>query len=117
MNQYLKNPYVLIGLFGLGVCLYKRRKVLRENPNVAKSIADVDKMTTIKGKTAKGKAEVNVSQEFIDDVASMDKATLKKTLDTNKRMLKRARLDKDKKLQVTDMLKYLQDEYNARMGN
>jgi len=93
-----------------------RRKVLRENPNADKSVAEVDKMTTIKGKKAKGESDIKVSQEFIDDVASMDKTTLKKTLETNKKMLSRARLNKEKKKQVSDMLKYLQEEYNARIG-
>ena len=42
---------------------------------------------------------------------------LKRTIETNKKMLKRAKMSVKKKEQIKSMLKYMQKEYDSRTRN
>ena len=40
--KILKNPYILVGLFGLGYFWYKRKQILKSNPKAKKPILEVE---------------------------------------------------------------------------
>ena len=60
---------------------------------------------------------ISDSSSFIDDVAKMDNKTLKRTMETNKKILKRAKISAKKKQVVKDMLAYMKKEYDSRTRN
>jgi tRNA C32,U32 (ribose-2'-O)-methylase TrmJ len=113
IKDYLKNKYVVIGLIGVAFYLYKRRQLVKANPIVEKSVEELDD----KSNFSEPKDDVKVSSSFIDDVAKMDNKTLKRTMETNKKILKRAKMSDKKKQVVKDMLAYMKKEYDSRTRN
>ena len=127
MNKYLKNPYVIIGLVGLGFYLYKRRQILSEQPEAEKSVNEIDHKKEILDKTFDplGRVEDLTTEEPKDnfagvpeklkrDSAKMSNQTLKRTIITNQKMLKRARLSDGRRKQLIKALEYLKQEYKIR---
>ena len=110
MNKYLKNTYVLLGLAGLGIYLYKRKQILEKTPEASKPIEEVETETIeeVKDNFA------GVPEKLKRDSAKMSKQTLKRTIITNQKMLKRARLSEKKRKQIIKALNYLKQEYKNR---
>jgi len=117
MNKYLKNKYVIFGIIGLAFYIYKRRQILKSNPKVKKSIEKLEKNSDFEIKEVKEETPIDnpkVGSQFIEDVASMDNKVLKRTMETNKQMLKRAKMSEKKRGQIKDMLAYMKKEYDKR---
>jgi len=110
MNKYLKNPYILIGLAGLGFYFWKRRQILKDQPNADKPIKELEN-------TSEEETEDNFSgipSKLKRDTKEMDKQTLKRTIITNQKMLKRARLSDKKRNQIKNALAYLKQQYKLK---
>ena len=110
ISNYLKNTYVVLGLIGIVFYIYKRRKLIKKNPKVKKSVEELEEKSSFVEKSD----EPKVGQEFIDDVEKMDKTTLKRTMETNKKILKRAKMSDKKRSMIKDMLSYMKTEYDNR---
>tara|TARA_Y100000004_G_C8848860_1_gene383838 strand:- start:348 stop:701 length:354 start_codon:yes stop_codon:yes gene_type:complete len=115
MIKYLKNPFVLAGIVGLGVYLYKRQQILSKNPKAEKSVEE------LQGEVSVEETDVEQTDSFDGvptrlkkDVAKMDKKTLKRTIITNQKMLKRARISDKKREQIKKALNYLKQEYKLK---
>jgi len=108
----LKNPYVLLGLLGLGYFWYKRKQILKATPAAKKPVEDMKDAFVSESEPDM----ISVGKRFVKDVEGMDNKTLQRTIATNKRMLKRARVSKEKRESIKNMLDYLQDEYDYRVS-
>ena len=89
--RILKNPYILLGLLGIGYFWYKRKQILKTNPAAKKPVEE------IKDTFVSEPDMISVGKKFVEDVEGMDNKTLQRTIATNKRMLKRATSIKRKK--------------------
>ena len=119
MNKYLKNKYVLIGLIGIAFYLYKRRQIKKVTPKVSKPIEELEEKSNFSSKKVEvvEKKADKVGEKFIADIEKMDNTTLKRTIETNKQMLKRAKMSSDRKKNIKEMLSYMNDEYADRTRN
>tara|TARA_R110000851_G_scaffold200229_1_gene351395 strand:+ start:1173 stop:1514 length:342 start_codon:yes stop_codon:yes gene_type:complete len=110
--RILKNPYILLGLLGIGYFWYKRKQILKTNPAAKKPVEEIKDAFV-------GESEpdmISVGKKFVEDVEGMDNKTLQRTIATNKRMLKRAKVSKEKRESIKNMLDYLKDEYDYRVS-
>lgn len=110
MIKYLKNPFVLAGIVGLGVYLYKRQQILSKNPKAEKSVEELQGEVSVEETDSFD----GVPTRLKKDVAKMDKKTLKRTIITNQKMLKRARISDKKRKQIQKALNYLKQEYKLK---
>tara|TARA_R110002020_G_scaffold56171_5_gene155645 strand:+ start:778 stop:1119 length:342 start_codon:yes stop_codon:yes gene_type:complete len=110
--KILKNPYILVGLFGLGYFWYKRKQILKSNPKAKKPILEVEDTEAF---TEEPKM-IKVGKRFVDDVRKMKTQTIQRTIATNKKMLKRARVSTERRKKIKSMLEFLQDEYDYRIS-
>tara|TARA_R110000751_G_scaffold12271_4_gene42233 strand:- start:320 stop:655 length:336 start_codon:yes stop_codon:yes gene_type:complete len=108
--KILKNPYILVGLVVLGYVWYKRKQILKTNPKAKKPILEETEAFTEEPKMIK------VGKRFVDDVRKMSTKKIQRTIDTNKKMLKRARVSTDRRKKIKSMLEFLKDEYDYRVG-
>jgi len=111
MNKYLNNIYVIAGLVGLGFYFYKRRQILAEQPEAEKSIDELEDKEAIE--ETKDPFD-GVPENLKRDVGKMDTRTLKRTIITNQKMLKRARMSDSQKSDIKKALNYLKQEYKLR---
>lgn len=117
MNKYLKNPYVVVGLLGIAFYLYKRNQLLKRKPSAAKSVEELEETTNFSPPVVVEKKvdeDFEVPKALIRDVKKMDENKLKRTISTNIKMLKRARLSSEKKKKIKQMISYLKKEYARR---
>ncbi len=119
MNKYLKNRYVLIGLLGIAFYLYKRRQILKQTPKARKPIEELEKIEEKSNfsKETKSVDPNEVGEKLVRDVEKMDNSTLKRTIETNKKMLKRAKMSTKRKDTIKEMLDFMQKEYADRTRN
>ncbi len=110
--RILKNPYILLGLLGIGYFWYKRKQILKTNPAAKKPVEEMKDTFVSESEPDM----IAVGKRFVKDVEGMDNKTLQRTIATNKRMLKRARVSKEKRESIKNMLDYLQDEYDYRVS-
>ena len=115
MNKFLKNKYVIFGLIGLSFYVYKRITLVKKVPKVKKSVEEIGESSVLDNENKND--EVKVSGDFIKDVEKMDDKTLKRTMETNKKILKRAKMSDKKRQVVKDMLAYMKKEYDNRTRN
>ena len=115
MNKYLKNKYVLIGLIGIAFYLYKRRQIKKATPKVSKPIEELEENSNFTPKEET--KETKVGEKFIADVEKMSNEILQRTIETNKKMLKRAKMSPERKENIKEMLAYMKDEYADRTRN
>ena len=116
MNKYLNNKYIVFGLIGIAFYLYKRNQLLKSNPKAKKSVKKLEEKTNFVAPKEKDvpEKEVKVGGKFIKDVEQMDNSVLKRTMETNKKMLKRAKMSDKKREMVKEMLAYMKEEYDNR---
>ena len=119
MNKYLKNRYVLIGLLGIAFYLYKRRQILKQTPKARKPIEELEKIEEKSNfsKETKSVDPNEVGEKLVRDVEKMDNSTLKRTIETNKKMLKRAKMSTKRKDTIKEMLEVMLKEYADRTRN
>ena len=126
MNKYLKNPYVVLGVLGIAFYLYKRNQILKQKPQAKKSVEEIEE-EEIQTEEIQPKEEevsnmvdeekdksVPIPKKLREDVKKMDKHTIKRTILTNQKLLKKARLEKEERQHIKNMLSYLKSEYKKR---
>jgi hypothetical protein len=115
IKKYLSNPFVLAGLVGLGFYLYKRKELLIEQPEAKKSVKELETDSILPTtETEQEDSFDGVPKDLKRDAREMDSQTLKRTIITNQKMLKRARLSDKKREQIKKALNYLKREYKSR---
>lgn len=124
MKKYFNNKYILFGLIGIAIYLYKinqkpKSKISPPKDTLIfppKDILMVQRESKQEENDLEDEndEEVMVGQNFIDDVKKMDNYLLKRTMETNKKILKRAKMTDKKKEMVKEMLSYMKREYDSR---
>jgi len=126
MNKYLKNPYVVLGVLGIAFYIYKRSQILKHKPQAKKSVKEIEAeeeaptentQTTeeeVSNMVDEEKVKIPIPKKLKSDVKKMDKHTIKRTILTNLKLLKKARLGKEEKDHIKNMLSFLKSEYKKR---
>tara|TARA_R110000824_G_scaffold360986_1_gene548746 strand:+ start:75 stop:458 length:384 start_codon:yes stop_codon:yes gene_type:complete len=121
ISDYLKNPYVVIGLIGIAFYIYKRQQFLKDSQKeVEPEEVEPEEVETFIDEVEPDEVEpdeeeeLKVGNKFITDVEKMDNKVLKRTMETNKQMLKRAKMSSKRKEMIKDMLSYMKKEYDNR---
>ena len=126
MNKYLKNPYVVLGVLGIAFYLYKRNQILKQKPQATKSVEEIEEEETQTNEIQPKEEEVSnmveeekeksvpIPKKLREDVKKMDKHTIKRTILTNQKLLKKARLEKEERQHIKNMLSYLKSEYKKK---
>ena len=124
MNKYLKNPFVVLGVLGIAFYLYKRNQILKQQPQAKKSVKEIEEEKVEETQTNKEeevsnmvdeeKKKIPIPKQLRDDVKAMDKHTIKRTILTNVKLLKKSRLGKEERQHIKNMLSYLKSEYKKR---
>ena len=102
MNKYLKNPYVVLGVLGIAFYIYKRSQILKHKPQAKKSVKEIEAeeeaptentQTTeeeVSNMVDEEKVKIPIPKKLKSDVKKMDKHTIKRTILTNVKLLKKA---------------------------
>ena len=126
MNKYLKNPYVVLGVLGIAFYLYKRNQILKQKPQAKKSVKEIEAEEETQTENIQAteeevsnmvdeeKVKIPIPKKLKSDVKKMDKHTIKRTILTNVKLLKKARLGKEEKDHIKNMLSFLKSEYKKR---
>lgn len=106
--KYLKNPYVIIGLLGLGYWYMSSKKLKKANSNVDKPIEEVDSV-------AQDEARVNgVPLKLVNDVKTMGKKKLARNILVNQQMLNREEMSNDERTHILKMIDYMEKELEKK---
>ena len=60
------------------------------------------------------KEKIPIPKKLREDVKKMDRHTIKRTILTNQKLLKKARLEKEERQHIKNMLSYLKSEYKKK---
>ena len=107
--KYLKNPYVIVGLLGLGYWYMQRKKLKKANSNVDKSVSELDSSET------KDEAQANgVPLKLVEDVKTMSKTKLARNIIVNQQMLNREEMSNDERTHILKMIDYMEKELEKK---
>ncbi len=107
--KYLKNPYVIVGLLGLGYWYMQRKKLKKANSNVDKSVSELDSSET------KDEAQANgVPLKLVQDVKTMSKTKLARNIIVNQQMLNREEMSNDERTHILKMIDYMEKELEKK---
>ena len=121
MNKYLKNPYVVLGVLGIAFYIYKRSQILKHKPQAKESVEEIEEKEIqteekeeVSNMVDEEKVKTPIPKKLREDVKKMDKNTIKRTILTNQKLLKKARIEKEERQHIKNMLSYLKSEYKKR---
>tara|TARA_R100001440_G_scaffold23466_1_gene38259 strand:- start:191 stop:565 length:375 start_codon:yes stop_codon:yes gene_type:complete len=122
IKELFKNPFVIAGGVGLLVFLYMKREEQKrlkpKNCGCGKDPCETyGKKTETEVSTDKEEKNADfeaLPQDFLEDVAKMDKEELKTTIKLNQDLAKRKKLSRDERESIKLMMEYLKQEYANR---
>lgn len=115
--KYLKNPYVLLGLIGIGYFVYKRRQLKKQNKNIDKSVTELDSSLSDDKKEVDTKAIAKankVPEKLVIDVIAMGKKKLARNILVNQEMLNREEMSNDERNHILKMVAYMEQELEKK---
>tara|TARA_R110000824_G_scaffold124256_2_gene282555 strand:+ start:1648 stop:1989 length:342 start_codon:yes stop_codon:yes gene_type:complete len=112
--KYLKNPFVLIGLIGLGYYFIQKKKILKKTPSASKSIDEVEKKGLSEDEIKNIAKENKVPISLIEDCNEMNKKDLARTIIANQKMLNEEKMNNDERNHIKNMVVYLEKELDKR---
>lgn len=112
MIKYLKNPYILLGLAGLGYWYTKRNKseVDSKKSMLEKAFEKKEEKTDSKVDVDALVKEYKVPKQLVEDAQKMDIKEVAKTIISNQKMLNESKVNNDERNQVLKMIDYLEYE-------
>ena len=112
MIKYLKNPYILLGLAGLGYWYTKRNKseVDSKKSMLEKAFEKKEEKTNSKVDVDALAKEYKVPKKLVEDAQKMDIKEVAKTIISNQKMLNESKVNNDERNQVLKMIDYLEFE-------
>jgi len=130
MRDYLRNPYIIIGLIGCGYYVYKRYKLNKVKPTKT-TTTTITKDTTTKQESSNEESNLSfvdesvrkvakangVPRKLVKDVAKMPTKKLARTILVNQRMLNREKMSNDKRNHILKMIAYMESELEARQDD
>ena len=115
MEKYLRNPYVLIGLVGIGYWFWKRNKIMKSQPNANDSIESLNSASQFTGTMIEDKAKkFGVPTKLIKDTQKMTKRDVAKTIISNQQMLNTTEMSNDERSHILKMVDYLEYELERK---
>ena len=111
-TSYLTNPYVLIGGSVILYWFFKKREIIKANPNASKSVKALEQKRTIEIQaTAK---ENKVPVKLVKDVQGMSKKKVAEMIISNQNMLNETKMSNDERKQILNMVDYLETELDNK---
>jgi hypothetical protein len=115
MEKYLRNPYVLIGLVGIGFWFWKRDKIMKSQPNANDTIDNLDSASKFTGTMIEDKAKkFGVPTQLVKDTQKMSKRDCAKTIISNQQMLNATKMSNDERSHILKMVDYLEYELERK---
>lgn len=112
-NNYLSNPYVLIGGALLIYWVIQRRNLAKQNANSLKNIALIDSEESIA--LIENEAKSNgVPTQLVRDARKMTKKECAKAVIDNQVMLNKEKMSNDERNQVMKMVDYLENQIDKK---
>ena len=105
--KYLKNPFVVIGLLGLGYYLFKRKQILKKTPKAKKSVAELEVKTISEEEVKKIAKENGVPMDLVRDVQDMSQKDIAKTILANQKTLSEEDMSNDERTHLKRMIEFL----------
>ena len=118
--KYLKNPYVLVGLLGIGYFSWKRKKLKNQNIDFNKPLSEIKDVIGMSDDSVDTKSiakENKVPEKLVKDVMSMGKKKLARAILVNQEMLNREKMDNDERNHILKMVDYMEQELEKIMAN
>ena len=112
--KFLKNPFVVLGLIGIGYYFVQRRKILKNTPKATKSIKEIEKKGLSQEEVEKRAKENKVPMSLITDCEKMNKKDLARMILANQKMLNEQKMSNDERNHILKMLEYLEKELDKR---
>jgi len=106
--KYLKNPFVIVGLLGIGYWFMQRKKLKKLNGNVDKPLDEMDSET-------QDEARANgVPVKLVNDIKTMGKKKLARNIIVNQQMLNREKMSNDERTHILKMIDYMEKELEKK---
>ena len=116
--KYLKNPYVVLGLIGLGYFVWKRQELKKKNKNIDKPVTEIDgSLSEEQAKSIDTKLiakENKVPEKLVIDVLQMGKKKLARNILVNQEMLNREEMSNDERNHILKMVDYMEQELEKK---
>jgi len=109
MREYLRSPYIIIGVIGIVYYLYKRNILVNKiNKEIIPALSSNNQaQTELKNN--------DVPTEFKKDVQKMSFSEMKKNVTQNERLIAEKKLKPKEEKQVAKMVKYVVDYNNKNI--
>jgi hypothetical protein len=126
MKQYLRNPYIVVGLIGCSFYIWKKWKLNKVTPKKTttttakvttkdtKNETDNEKLSFINESVKKVANANGVPQKLVRDVAKMPTKKIARTILVNQRMLNKEKMSNDKRHHILKMISYMESELEER---
>ena len=111
--NYLSNPNVLIGVALLLYWFFKRRAILKENPNASASYSFLEAQSKIKVDAVAKKH--GIPKKLVKDVQQMNKKELATMILDNQKMLNKTKMSQDERKHILKMVDYCEYELEKMM--
>jgi len=112
--KYLKNPFVLLGIIGIGYYFVQKRKILKKTPSASKSVGEIEKKELSEDEIKNIAKENKVPMSLIEDCEKMNKKDLARTILANQKMLNEEKMNNDERNHINKMVEYLEKELDKR---
>lgn len=112
-NNYLSNPYVLIGGALIIYWIIQRRNIAKQNANALKEIKLIDSeesLAFIEEEARKNKVPV----QLVKDARKMSKIDCAKAVIQNQTMLNEQKMSNDDRNKVLKMVDYLENQIDKK---
>ena len=119
-KKYFKNPYVIIGLICIAYYIYTRNKNKKNKKQEQLKTPPTANLETANFTEVKDEIEKDrfiVGKRLKNDVRVMSNEILMRTIKTNEKMLKRAKMSNDRREKIKEMIKYMKYQYVNRVSN
>jgi|TARA_R100000900_G_C3250909_1_gene147296 hypothetical protein len=112
--KYLKNPFVVLGLIGIGYYFVQKRKILKKTPKAKQSVKEIDEKGLSQDEIEKRAKENKVPMSLITDCEKMNKKDIARTILANQKMLNEEKMSNDERNHILKMVDYLEKELEKR---
>jgi len=110
--SYLTNPYVLIGASIILYWWFKKREIIKANPNASKSVKALEQKRTIELQAIA--KENKVPLKLVKDVQAMSKKQVAEMIISNQKMINNTKMSNDERKQLLNMVDYLETELDNK---
>jgi hypothetical protein len=111
-GNYLSNPLVLIGGGVLLLWFFKRKGILKSNPNAFKSVKALEQKRRLEIQSKAN--QYKVPTKLVEDVQKMTKKEVAQMIIDNQKMLNSTKMSNDERNAIMNMVAYLEIELDNK---